>query len=410
MNKLTFYYHSIWKLLGATLIGFCINACSNDNVNLKDDNDNSRGSLSLKLVTDKSVIESTAPNSRDLSDDINPLEKLNSLTVSDLSVSIKSVNGTYSQKWASFDDFPTDLSLSPDNYVLSASYGDKSKEGFDTPYLYGETTFEIKKDEVTTVNLTAKLQHSVVGILFTEDFLNYFSNYEVIVTTALGNEFIIDKEENRHPYVTPGSTTVTANLTSPTGSVSTYKIAEFETKSATHHQLMLDVNMSQSAVELDVSFDDSFDREDMSIDLTEFFFSEVSPIITTSGFTPGQEMFVHKTTWKGTGNNDYWFNIVVSNGIKTAVMVIESSNGTRRNYNLCNLAVAESLVDMGILSYGIAEGSRYAKINLTDWVENLVGNYEGPDTQTSKISLDLTDKAGLSNQDEDISFIITLEP
>ncbi|MBO4379974.1 MAG: DUF4493 domain-containing protein [Muribaculaceae bacterium] len=210
-------------------------------------------------------------------------------TADDLSITLTSEDGSISQKWQSLSSFPTDEAFKVGRYTMTAYYGDINVEGFEKPYFYGESSFDVHEDQVTDVNIEAKLANTMISITYTDAFRNYFVNYGVELHSEGGRYLSYDREETRPIYMHPGDISMNVLLTKQNGVSATFQPATLTNALPQHHyRITLDVNEGEmGAAKLIISFDDSVVEEDVTIDLSDEIMNSPAPEVTPEGFEQG---------------------------------------------------------------------------------------------------------------------------
>ena len=124
--------------------------------------------------------------------------------VSDFSLRIEGEE--YDQRWEKFSDFiSAENSLAAGAYTASIAWGDPSQEGLNKPAYVGSTPFTIQPQRVTEATITARLANALVTVSFTENFLAYFHDAEITLTTEAGNNFLFDAITLQTVFIAPGS-------------------------------------------------------------------------------------------------------------------------------------------------------------------------------------------------------------
>ena len=175
--------------------------------------------------------------------------------VEDFTLKIEGVGHTYTKEYATIAEFNEG-----DNYLRNGSYkatvvaGDVAEEGYDKAAFKGSADFAVKSRENTEVNITAKIANALVKVEVTEAFKNYFvGGYELMLTTAAGNEFDVTAQTDPI-FVAPTSFTVTgtavkqANQSGAEGTVVTLPEYKMENAAAqTLYTVKLDVENAGGA-------------------------------------------------------------------------------------------------------------------------------------------------------------------
>ncbi len=207
--------------------------------------------------------------------------------VQNFSVHLAKNDGTYDKTWASVSDFPMDTKFSTGTYTMEIWYGDIEDEGFEKPYYYGSSSFDVIDEEIVTPSIEARLGNTMVSLTYTEAFKNYFLSYSAKVRTSSGASMDYTNEETRPLYVKPGKVSFLLQMTKTNGTEVTLEPAAIENAEAcTHYRVTFDVNGGEvgDAV-LSVTFDDATEQEPIEVILSEELMNAPAPVITSKGFT-----------------------------------------------------------------------------------------------------------------------------
>lgn len=261
-------------------------SCSDDKSDFA--GDNGTGQIAARCSADYKVAVPQGANGIPTADDATEVESI-SPAISDFAMSLKKSDGSYSQTWSSIGQFPTDKKFPVGAYEMSIWYGDETEEGFEKPYYYGSTTFEVVDEETVNPSIEAKLANSMVSLYYTDAFKNYFASYTAKVRTASGNVIEFANDETRPVYVKPGKVTFQLNMVKTNGVEMSLEPAAIDDAAAcTHYRVTFDVNGGEvgDAV-LTVTFDDATETETVEITLSEDLSVAPAPIITPKGFENG---------------------------------------------------------------------------------------------------------------------------
>lgn len=263
-------------LIGLTLT---VSSCGDDSSSIGA----GMGRISPEVKVDTDIVTSSTP-SRAGEDDALP-------SVSDLKLKLTSEDGTYSKVWDSVDEFDSTQDFKTGTYTLEAYYGSADDaEGKAKPYFYGKQTLEVKYDRTTSVALSARMENSRVRIAYTDAFRDYMTSYTAQLHTPAGNYIDVASAETDPIYVTTGMVNVNLTFTKPNGTSATIEAARFTAKPKTEHLVTLDVNNGDAGgdASLVVTFDDTVDEEDVTIDLSDDILNAPAPEIAAEGFTDNQ--------------------------------------------------------------------------------------------------------------------------
>lgn len=348
----------------------------------------STGTIDLTLEADKTITQSVVSRTT------TPyMPVLSSLTADKLTISLSNKSGSYSQTWPSRNEFPADKEFPADTYTMTATFGNTNAEGFESPQLYGETTFPVVAGKSTSVSLTAKVANSLVMFEPTESFTNYFQSAKIVLNSAAGNSLVVNPGETRPVYVNPGNARIDARVVMPSGADALITIGYFTAKKATLHRIALDVEASTGTATLTVSFDETFnDVEPIVIDLTkdlEDLVTPPQPVITPEGFEGGVPVDLIETHSDG-----YAFNIATRSGLATATLSIADGDEEPDTYNLLDESDIRTLEQKGLRILNLKKDCEFAKIYLEDFVAALRCKSRDAGSETKTITLAVTDCLG----------------
>ena len=102
-------------------------------------------------------------------------------SASDFEITIKdSKNETF---WTGkVSEWVSSTPLLAGTYTVEASYGSFEEEGFDKPYFFGETSFEVKGGLSVAVPIEVSLANTIIKVECTDNFKNYFKDYTFTLT------------------------------------------------------------------------------------------------------------------------------------------------------------------------------------------------------------------------------------
>lgn len=268
------------------IIGLLAWSCSDDKSDFN--GDNGTGQIAARCSADYNVAipkgSSTTPEAEGESE----IESL-SPEIGNFAVQLKKSDGSFDQTWSSLAQFPIDKKFSVGAYEMSIWYGDIAEEGFEKPYYYGNTTFEVVDEETANPSIVAKLANSMVSLNYTEAFKNYFTSYSAKVRTENGTIIDFANDETRPVYVKPGKVTFQLNMVKTNGVELSIEPTGIDNAVAcTHYRVTFDVNGGEvgDAV-LTVTFDDETTTQTVEVTLSDELTVAPAPIITTKGFTSG---------------------------------------------------------------------------------------------------------------------------
>lgn len=116
-----------------------------------------------------------------------------------------------------YSDMPEVITLPTGEYKVYAHYGDNKTSAWDEPYYYGETSFQIKQDEITddVDPIVAKLSNIRVTIVYHPSLLSAISNdskVEVKMGDQASMEFAVGESRSAYFKFVDNSHTLTATF------------------------------------------------------------------------------------------------------------------------------------------------------------------------------------------------------
>lgn len=236
----------------------------------------STGTISPLVNYDPTVISSRAV-------------EIGDITVNDLTLTLTSADGSFSETFAAAE-FPTDRQFIVGKYTLTASYGDPLAEGFGLPAVHGEAELSVNEGKQTAVELTACPSKAMVSVTFDKTLTEYMTSLSATLHTLAGTDHTFSTDETRALYVRPGSVSLSVSFVKPNGKQATMEVAGFEAQERHHYR----INVSQAGSGsgeiqgLTVSFDDTLEKEDITLDISDQALSLPAPTVTPEGFTDGE--------------------------------------------------------------------------------------------------------------------------
>ena len=341
------------------------------------------GRINLSVTADKTIEQVTARST-----DGPDMSFLESLSAQDLAIVLQSTEGeSYSRKWSSLAEFPAEEEFPVGNYMITAYYGQTDAEGYNQPFLYGTTDFSVISERETEVSLTATIANSIVYIEPTDNFRNYFQTYSLSITSPRGYSINIADNDARPVYVNPGTVTINASVTLPSGRQGNITLGRFTAKATTLQRVTLNVENNSGDAVLSVEFDETLAEEQIRLNLSEDLFNAAPPEINTEGFTSDNNSF---SFVENTFDGECAINIAAQAGLANAKLIISDGEGEGTDYDLLDPESLALLSELGIKFINVNTGSKLAKINLKEYLDNL----ESKDLFTSRstsMKLEVTD-------------------
>lgn len=384
-------------IAGALAAILSLTACSDENPwgNQSDET----GSISLTLNTDNDI-NVAKPMFR--SEDSAPRKKLGNFTdlpkPEDFSIRLEKADGTYSKTWATLTDFKNDAAhgnFKTGSYTITAFYGDKGKQDFESPYMEATSTFTLLAGQKEDLTLVAELKNSMVKVNYTDGFQAYMQDYNSSLRTeGRSDDIIYTKDETRAAFIEPIDAALTVHFTThDRGYTGAVMVGEFAPLAKTLHNVTLDVTENGNGnASLQVIFDDSLEEEDITIDLTDELFTTPAPVITCEGFTDGATLDMLEGN---ASDATIKMNVNAEGIIAKAHLIVESETYSPiwgSEIDLCSATDTQKqqLTDAGISAIGFGFNGtpdKLAFLDLTQYGKSLPHGIH-------KISLKVEDKTG----------------
>jgi hypothetical protein len=320
--------------------------------------------------------------------------------------------GSDSNPVSSYDKFSQidkEIGLAVGQYTVKASYGQLTKEGFDSPYFVGEQSFSIADGDSKDVSISCALANAKVNIIYTDAFKNYFSAYNTEVNSAGNSAVTYSETETRGAYFCPGQVSVYVNVTRQTGTTARLFAKTFTAVAKHEYNITMDIDAGTST--LDISFDDSIsNEEDVNINVSDAALSAKAPIINAIGFNSGSALNLGEGI-RTTGKVQAYIN--AESGLKGCIMKTTSAallaKGWPAEVDLGDLSAADksTLESFGLTFKGL--GANKEKIALVDFTEVIPLIEYNESNPVTTIQLQAVDKNSRTNEGEFSLVINTLE-
>jgi len=203
------------------------------------------GTMAVRVETEDSAIEIsraslglTLPSSDEFS-----------LTVSNSSGEV----GT----WSTLASYDESTPYEAGSYTAQVTYGSTATEAFETPCFTGSKAFNIVAEQLTQVSIPASIANAVVTIDCTDNFKNYFPDYEFALATTAGNSIPFVKGESRRAFIAPATFTVTGTAKTQTGTEVPISKTFNGISAKTLYKVLFDVNSGNiGGATITISFND----------------------------------------------------------------------------------------------------------------------------------------------------------
>lgn len=320
-----------------------------------------------------------------------------------------------------WNDLMKPVELRAGTYLVSVSFSDLSKEGFDMPCYIGEENITLKKDETKTIeNITCSLANSIFNVNYTDAFKEYFKDYNVSMTTSYGNEIVFAKDETRDAYLSPGKIDIYVTAKREGQSEAKYKldlskisdstpedgedtdedISNGVFKAKRKYTITLDVNADKAI--LKVSFSDEVSEEKtVSIDVSDVALNAKAPVMTGNNLVSGELV---KIIEGSVGSEKYAVAINAEGVIKECILTTKSQylldKGWPARVDLASSEISEienknKLKELGLDIKGLTTNiDQFAWVDFSNVINSL--------TKENQIDLNLsvTDRFGKTTVDD----------
>lgn len=295
-------------------------------------------------------------------------------------ISLTSSDGSYSKSWGSYEAFNHEAGFPVGEYTVAASYGDVNKEGFESPYFYGQTRVQVSPATESEATIQAGLANAMVSIRYSDQFTKNFSAYSAAVQTD-GHEWIVfAQNEDRPAYVAPGNVKLNLTLTNFQDKQVTIQPAGFTASAKHHYVVTIGVDGSSGDLKLNVEFEENVVNHTVNVSLGDDLFNAPEPTVTTGGFTDGEEYsgfeFVSPV-------DKAEFKIFAFGGLAgTTLNIISDNNYTPTFGKSAELVEASSLLQSQLAGEGVVcsgffrNPDKLGLINVTEFLNTLpAGKY-----------------------------------
>lgn len=337
--------------------------------------------------------------------------EIGDLTVSDLTLTLQSVDGSVNESFA-YSDFPTDKAYPVGEYTLTASYGSDSEEGFEKPAVSGSCTLTVEDGKASKPSISATLSKAMVAIEFDEGLLNYMTSVSARLHSAGGTYVDYPATEKRAAYLKPGNTTVSVSFTKPNGKQGNLEVASFDAAAKHCYKLAFALGGDGygSVEAITVKYDDMLDQEDVTVDISDDVLSIPAPEVKPLGFTPGEPVSIVESDVSSDVKSQ--FQVTARGEIAKAVLTTVCPSlvnlGWPEEVDLCaapdgQLAAMQAL---GLKTVGLTGVT--GKMALLDLTQVLAHIKSSPALATSEFTLVVTDKVG--QVCDPVTFSVNVEP
>lgn len=307
--------------------------------------------------------------------DANPLKRdrasrsATEISVNDLSLKLSSLDGTFSKSWDSVADFNSEEEFKVDNYLMEATYGDASDEGFEKPYYYGAASLSVRENQQTPVAIDVTLANSMVTVQYTDAFKDYFTSYQMLLHSESGNYLEYAADETRPVYVKSGKVTLIADVVKPNGTGGKFEALELNAQPRHHYTVTVDVNGGQvGGAVLEITYDDSIsDEVIVDIDLSDDLFNSPAPVVDSEGFDPAQTYSMVDGFSAGLTPK---ITVIARGGLESLVMTTKSPSLIAQGWpSEIDLVAATSTQQNVMSSLGLGARGVFGNVDKMAWLD-----------------------------------------
>lgn len=176
-------------------------------------------------------------------------------------VNIYSTDGSLTRSYETASAMPDSVELSPGDYYVEAYSDNNVPAEFDNPHYYGASTvFTISSNSREVVNVTCSLANTIVSVVYTDNILNNFIDYNTTVSTSMGS-LLYDSSESRWGYFQTSPLDILVELTylDPDGSTSVRTLSGNipDPLPARHYQITVHTTLVNGSASFQLLVDES---------------------------------------------------------------------------------------------------------------------------------------------------------
>ncbi|MGC9342657.1 MAG: DUF4493 domain-containing protein [Bacteroidales bacterium] len=110
-------------------------------------------------------------------------------------VNIYSTDGSLTQSYETASSMPDSIELAPGDYYIEAYSDNDVPAEFDNPHYYGvSNVFTITSNSLEVVQVTCSLANTIVSVVYSDEIVNNFLDYNTTVSSSLGSLLYISTE------------------------------------------------------------------------------------------------------------------------------------------------------------------------------------------------------------------------
>lgn len=377
------------KCISLGLAVFGLASCSQEAL-WSDVGGNGKGTLKLHLSADADIT-SALPEVRAVS------REIETPPISEFGIRITKTDGKTEVgrewSWTSVKNFVDSASFTVGTYTIETFYGQPDAQGsiedndkqYEYAYFYGKTEeVTVLDGQTTDVELHAALANAIVQIEYTEEFKNYFIDWETTLQTA-GQQSINLGGREAINYVVPGEVAITIKAEQQNGEWLMLNPGKFTANPQHMYKMRYNIYNGQvGQAQLAIEFDESLETEPIVIDLSDVLGNFAAPTVTPDGFESNQTF----ATFEGTKfDGSIKYDVVAPGQISAAKFTVNSdtyhpsflSNG---EVDLCKATDAQqaAMAAEGIKAVGFFNNpGKLAMLDISQLCKNLpsgIHNFE----------------------------------
>ena len=239
----------------------------------------------------------------------------------DMSFRLSTADGSLSHTWTTFAEYDPSAPFTPGKYVAEGFFGSAQNEGFETPYFYGRTEFELREDEIARPEILCTLGNTMMTVDFDPSVTDYFKDCEVTLHSHGGGFVVYAPGEHRQAYLRPGDIDVSVALSLPDGKSCDFLLTTIpDAKAAYSYVMSLSAHTDGENPVITISLDDRIESDDVSVELTPAFIAGGVPPIYCSGFVSGVPVHVAE----GTTPSERVTMKVERNGLRSLILTVDA--------------------------------------------------------------------------------------
>lgn len=176
-------------------------------------------------------------------------------------LNIYNTDGSLTLSYETASSMPDSIELSPGDYYVEAYSDNDAPAEFDNPYYYGiSEVFTINANIREVVQVTCSLANTIVSVVYSDEIVNNFLDYNTTVSSTLGS-LLYSSTETRWGYfqTSPLDILVELSYLNPDGSTSLRTLSGNipDPLPARHYQVTVHTTLINGSVSFQLLLDDS---------------------------------------------------------------------------------------------------------------------------------------------------------